>query len=577
LTDPLDRLPEALARLIVEAAPAAGRLRDIILRPAQLDEPDASHCAATAVIAFRRRKTLPADPAEAGQVLERVVLDVYRDRLSSDEWELLRAISLFIIPVPVRVMGLAGQHAGVEDLETASRRLHKFSLIDAARTTAARTTADGVTAANGMDGMVSAAARAMVAPLSDREAAALAKATVEALCDCWRDENGVHPYDRRSVEVARLALLGDGPAPLLSAAVVTAGRFLLAESKDAPGALDLVRHALTVLQHRHIAAGFDLLHLGALCARETGDGAMRDRFLRQGLAIPRLDPASRAWMLHDHAWCLVEAGDYTRAEGRVREAASAYEKLGNLEQLGLCKGMIADILRVRGQVDKSVRVRRKEQLPVYERLGSAARRAGCLVRIAETLMDANRLPDALRVMRDEALVLMQGPDARDERLRCLGMVADMLVTMGQTENAWRLHSGERLTLARAAGHPQAIAHSLYWSSFLRMRHGDLATGDAPAIIADIAESLRIGQECHDHQAVAAAGLLYGTALANTGALDAALAAFDVAIAAHEAQGCRDASEKVKAVQAAVRAHKESCAPGMGLKLSPDLPSQTAVG
>jgi hypothetical protein len=53
-----------------------------------------------------------------------------------------------------------------------------------------------------------------------------------------------------------------------------------------------------------------------------------------------------------------------------------YERLGNAREAAVTKGRIADILRIRGDLDGALRIRREEELPVYERLRRNQRGGG---------------------------------------------------------------------------------------------------------------------------------------------------------------------------------------------------------
>ena len=63
-----------------------------------------------------------------------------------------------------------------------------------------------------------------------------------------------------------------------------------------------------------------------------------------------------------------------------------YKELGDLDQIAITQGKIADILEARGHLDEALRIRREEELPVYERLGNARELAVTQVKIAMHLL-----------------------------------------------------------------------------------------------------------------------------------------------------------------------------------------------
>jgi hypothetical protein len=112
------------------------------------------------------------------------------------------------------------------------------------------------------------------------------------LWEAWKTEHGALPVDRRSVELASLALLGrrrrryrcggaSSPGGRSGAGAGLGG----GSGAGPPGS----------------GAGPASLRFGAECAERLGDGDAQDRFLRRGLAIEGGGPEARAAPLYASA------------------------------------------------------------------------------------------------------------------------------------------------------------------------------------------------------------------------------------------------------------------------------------
>ena len=76
------------------------------------------------------------------------------------------------------------------------------------------------------------------------------------------------------------------------------------------------------------------------------------------------------------AWW-AEVADLERVRGELDEALRireqeqlpVYRRLGDVRSVAICQGKIADILHARGQLDEALTIREQEELPTLERLG----------------------------------------------------------------------------------------------------------------------------------------------------------------------------------------------------------------
>ena len=110
-----------------------------------------------------------------------------------------------------------------------------------------------------------------------------------------------------------------------------------------------------------------------------------------------------------------EVAELERVRGELNEALRIYEQeelpvyqgLSGDLSVAVTQGRIADILQDRGQLDEALRIREQEQLPVYRRLGDVRSVAVTQGKIANILQDRGQLDEALTIREQEQLPVFE--------------------------------------------------------------------------------------------------------------------------------------------------------------------------
>ncbi|MCY1018173.1 metallophosphoesterase [Pyxidicoccus sp. MSG2] len=145
---------------------------------------------------------------------------------------------------------------------------------------------------------------------------------------------------------------------------------------------------------------------------------------------------------------------------RREEELPVYERLGDVRSRAVTLGQVADILQDRGQLDEALRIRREEEIPVYERLGDVRARAVTLGKVADIIQDRGQLDEALRIRREEQLPVFERLSDVRARAVTLGKVADILQARGQLDEALRIRREEQLPVYERLGDVRARAVTL---------------------------------------------------------------------------------------------------------------------
>jgi tetratricopeptide (TPR) repeat protein len=308
--------------------------------------------------AYLHQGDLPAD-TEVRVFLENLALDTLLQEAGASNVALLRAATLFDLPVPEPVIGvLAGAVGG------SAARLRGLGLLDPypdlynpARPALA---SDPLAAGR-------------IEPLTAGEQATLAAASTGPLFSAW---GGAVPQPRRDLaldlQLAQLALLADDPAVVAASApgAVTALR-----SGPAAGAFRLGQDAIELLDRHGQPVPLQLLRQSADAALTSGDGqageALLNRAAQQVQAgaeegTSRLDQAR---VIFEQAIRLITRGELGQAEQLLRHACQLFTVAGSEVEAAAAMGSIADIAYQRGDYEEALRIRREVELPAYERLG----------------------------------------------------------------------------------------------------------------------------------------------------------------------------------------------------------------
>ena len=349
---------------------------------------DRAEAAVAGMEAYLRRGDLPAD-AEVRAFLENLALDTLLEEAGPSNLALLRAVTLFTVPVPDPVIGvLAGAVGG------SAARLRGLGLLDpypdlhdpACTALAASPLATG-----------------RIDPLSAAEQAALAAVSTGPLLAAW---GGPAPLGRGPVmdlQLTRVGLLADDPVVTAASA---AGGVSALRSGPAADAFRLGQETIGLLDRHGHAVPLLLLRQVAAAALTSGDGqagaALLDRAMRQAETAgqERADSLDQARVIAERAVHLITSGEPDQAEKLLRHACQLFTSAGSEREAAIAMGSIADIAYQRGDYDESLRIRREIQLPVFERLGDTRSAAVTWGQIANIVYQRGDPDEALRIRRE---------------------------------------------------------------------------------------------------------------------------------------------------------------------------------
>ncbi len=432
---------------------------------------DRAEAAVAGLEAYLQLGDLPTEP-EVRAFLENLDLDALLDEAGPPNVALLRAATLFDLPVPEPVIdALAGEAGG------SAARLRGLGLLDPyvdlydpARWALA----------------VNPLAAGRVEPLNDDERSVLAAGSVGPLFAAW---GGAAESSRRDgpldVQLTRLALLADDPAPVATCAA-EAVRAL--RSGPAAIAFRLGQDAIAMLDRHGQMMPLLLLRQTADAAFTSGDGEAGEAFLARAARqaddgdVPGSDPLDQARVLLEQGRRLVTRGDLVRAEQVFRQAYLMLAAGASEVEAAVAMGSIADISFRRGNYDEALRIRQDIELPVYERLGDTRSAAVAWGSIADIAFQRGNFDEALTIRREMQLPAFERLGDTRETAVTWAKIADINFQRGNYDEALRIRQDIELPAFEQLGDARSAA--VTWGS-----------------IADIAfqrgnfdEALRIRQE-----------------------------------------------------------------------------------
>ncbi len=151
--------------------------------------------------------------------------------------------------------------------------------------------------------------------------------------------------------------------------------------------------------------------------------------------------------------------DIMRLRGELDEAMRIlrekvlpfFEQNGVMRESAVTHGKIADILQLRGDMEEALRIRRQEEIPVYELLGDVRERAVAQGKIADILVVRGEWDEAIRIRREEQIpVYVRLGEVREHAIT-QGQIADILQARGELEEALRIHREEVLPVFERLG------------------------------------------------------------------------------------------------------------------------------
>ncbi len=470
-----EALEGQVTRAIINARGNPG-LQDLLFTLAVQDPAACDRCLAQ-MENFLRGGTLPAED-KVRKFLENLALQSLIGLLTSAERELLRAATLFELPVPVAVMEALSQSLLTP---AATERLLALGLLEVYEDLY-----DSQRPALALNALV----RPVSGTLSEKEQAALAAAVLAGpLFDQWGGETG---HKRRSFqqdyELVRLGLLARN-AGVLAACGADALRFLDDEFQYQQAAT-WAKAMIAIVDKACVRPSMDLLRTAAERCQQVGDvneaNTLRERAMEVLADGGEADVGQNAATLVTHARALVDQGQPDEA---LKHLQQAKKLLPSGRERAIVTGDIARILTDKGEVDAALKLH-QEEIAIYEALGDKRSRAVTLGDIARILTAKGEVDAALR-LHQERLMVYEALGNKRGRAVALGDIARILTDKGEVHVALKLHQ-EEIAIYEALGDKRFRAITL----------GDIANIHASRGNADKAlelhdEELKIYEELGD--------------------------------------------------------------------------------
>ncbi|PRQ04625.1 CHAT domain protein [Enhygromyxa salina] len=138
------------------------------------------------------------------------------------------------------------------------------------------------------------------------------------------------------------------------------------------------------------------------------------------------------------AMILTKRGDMRSADHVWRMQIETFERLGDLREVAIAWGMIADTHREMEQLDEALHIHRSKQLPIAERTGDLSMKAGVMGRIAHVLRAKGDLSGALQIRLEQEIPAYETLGDERERAIALHNVAQIYRDQGDFDEALRV-------------------------------------------------------------------------------------------------------------------------------------------
>ncbi|WAL98465.1 CHAT domain-containing protein [Streptomyces sp. Je 1-369] len=427
----------------------------------QVDEARAESAVAD-MEAYLNQGDPPTDNADIGDFLANLALDALLDQAGPAHRDLLRACTLFTIPVPHPVIDVLAAAVG-----GSATRLCGLGLLDAFPD---QHRPDLPALA------VNTLAAGRLSPLTSEEQAALATVAAEPLYAQW---GGATPQPTRSrdldLQLTQLALVADNPAITADCAAEAVSAL---RQGPASIAAELGRHAITLLDRHNHEVPVTLLRTVADAAVTSGDGDQADTLLHRavqqtGTSDVQTNPAAHGALLYDQADRLLTRGEVAQAEDLLHQARQLFADAGDSREVAVVWGGIADILLRRGEVDEALRIRHEVTLPVYERIGDTRGVAVTWGRISDILERRGEVDEALRIRREVELPVYERiGDTRGVAV-AWGRIADILERRGEVDEGLRILREVELPVYERIGDTRGVAVAWGRIADILLRRGEV--------------------------------------------------------------------------------------------------------
>ena len=388
----------------------------------------------------------PAD-TDVRAFIENLALDALLEEAGPSNVDLLRATTLFDLPVPETVLEvLADQLGGSLD------RLRGLGLLEPYQ--------DRYEPAHlALHANPLAAGR--VQPLSSHERTALAAVAVPALLAAW---GGTTPQSHRpselDLELTRLGLLGDHATTVAACASGAVSQLRTGSAADASA---VGNDAIALLDRHHHPVPLELLRATADAALTSGHGnegeVLLDRAMRQVTADDpnKNNPLQHARIIAERARRLITVGEPDQAEQLLQQAHQLFTTADAEWEATTTQGDIADISYQRGYYDEALRIRREVELPAFERLGDTRSTAITWGKIADITFHRGDYDEVLRIHREETLPVYERLGDTRSTAVAWGKIADIAFQRGDYDEVLRIHREETLPVYERLGDTRETA------------------------------------------------------------------------------------------------------------------------
>ncbi|MFF8534201.1 CHAT domain-containing protein [Streptomyces sp. NPDC015532] len=454
-----------LAQRALDVSRGNPGLQDLIgLRLVYSDQVDQARAeaAVAGMETYLHQGDLPADNTDIGEFLENLALDTLLDQAGPTHRDLLRACTLFTVPVPHPVIDVLAAAVG-----GSASRLCGLGLLDAFPD---QHRPDLPALA------VNALAAGRLAPLTPDEQAALATLAAEPLYAQW---GGATPRPARSLDLdlqlTQLALAADNPTITADCAAEAVSAL---RQGPASTAAELGHHAITLLDRHNHEVPLTLLRAVADAAVTSGDGDRADTLLHRAVqqtqtSDRQANPAGHAAALYDHANRLITRGEVGQAEDLLHQARQLFTDADDTHSVAITWGQIADIFEQRGEVEEALRIHREVELPVYERIGDTRSTAITWGKIADILQRRGEVDEALRIRREVELPVYERIGDTRSTAVTWSQIADILQQRGEVDEALRIRREVALPTFERIGDTSAAAVTWGQIADILQRRGEV--------------------------------------------------------------------------------------------------------
>jgi tetratricopeptide (TPR) repeat protein len=373
------------------------------------------------------------------------------DLLTESEKELLRASTLFHVPVPLETLEHMAQQLGLKGEEPVGERLLGFGLwepfmdmVNLKETAAA----------------IHALARPKAGKLSEEEVSQLACLVVQDLYERWGGKESKNRPYAGDIELARMALAAQNTT-VLSVTAKDAVRGLENQFQYRYAA-KLARESIEILDNAGVEVSDGLFRASAELSEHIGDMEHARTYIQRAvdkLSVDgNIDSEDYAYVLGSQGRMLVNSGELDKALEVFKEAEKRLQSDRFLRERAINQHDISRILVSKGEVDKALKLH-NEGLEVFEKLGDKREKAITLGDIARIQVDRGQVDEALK-LHHEMLQVFEELDDRRERAVTLGDIARIQVDRGHVDEALKLHH-ERLQVFEELGNLDSKAATLW--------------------------------------------------------------------------------------------------------------------